>query len=257
MGVWDAALFSNDLACDVRDHYRELIEDGVDDAEATRQTTAKYQESLADPDDGTSAILALAVTQSKIGRLDPVIRDLALATIERGGDLSVWAIDNPKLLAKRARVLAKVRDQLAGPQPARARLKRPSRPSCGLGTGDILALDLPGGIALLRTVRVHVHRKGETPCLEELQFSGTELPSLETLGQLEARVKDWIAMMQTDARLFALPDLKNAGWKEAGFRKVATISEKAGDAESVLPSFGIRWSNLAARYQQRATASIL
>src|SRR5258707_15167124 len=97
MGVWDSALFSNDLACDIRDHYRELIEDGVDDAEATRQTTAKYQESLDDPDDGTSAILALAVTQSRIGRLDPVVRDRALAAIDRAGDLSFWAGRNPKL----------------------------------------------------------------------------------------------------------------------------------------------------------------
>jgi len=57
-------------------------------------------------------------------------------------------------------------------------------------------------------------------------------------------------MMSPDARLFALPGLKNAGWKEAGFQKVATIPERAGDSESVLPSFGIRWSNLAERYLQ-------
>jgi hypothetical protein len=249
MGVWDTVLFSNDLACDIRDHYRELIEDGVDDAEATRQTTSKYQAWLDDPDDGTAAILALAVTQSKIGRLDPVIRDRALAVIEQGGDLAVWAIDNPKLLAKRKQVIEKIREQLTGPQPARARLKRPRRQSCGLVAGDVLALDLPRGPALLRIVRVHVHRKGETPCLEELQFSGAELPTQAILEQLEAKVEDSIAMKSPDARLFALPDLKNAGWKEAGFKKVAAIRERAGDAESSLPSFGIRWSNLVARYQ--------
>ena len=246
MGVWGAALFSNDLACDIRDHYRELIEDGVDDAEATRLTAAKYRESLDDPDEGASAILALAVTQSKIGRLDPSIRDRALAAIERGGDLHVWAIDNPKLLARRKQVLAKVREQLTGPQPARSRLKKPSRPGCGLIAGDVLALECPGGIALVRIVRVHVHRKGETPCLEELQFSGTELPSVEILERLEAKVER--SMMQPDARLFALTSLKNAGWKEAGFQKVATIPERVGDSESVLPSFGTRWSNLAERY---------
>ena len=253
MGVWGTALFSNDLACDIRDHYRELIEDGVDDAEATRQTTAKYQASLDDPDDGTSAILALAVTQSKVGRLDPVIRDRALAAIEQGGDLSVWAIDDPKSLAKRKQVLAKAREQLTGPQPARARLKPPSRPSCGLVAGDVLALDLPGGPALLRIVRVHVHRKGENPCLEELQFSGTELPTAGILEELEAKVKDSIAMMSPDARFFALPDFKNAGWKEAGFKKVATIPEKAGDSECAFPSYGVRWSYLVARYRQRAS----
>jgi hypothetical protein len=256
MGVSGTALFSNDLACDIRDHYRELIEDGVDDTEATRQTVAKYQESLDDADDGTSAILALAITQSKIGRLDPVIRDRALAAIDQGGDLSIWAIDNPKLLAKRKQVLAKVREQLTGPQPPRVRLKRPSRPSCGLVAGDVLALDLPSGPALLRVVRVHVHRKGENPSLEELQFSGAELPSLEILERLEAKVKDSIALLSPDARFFALPDLKNAGWQEAGFKKVATIPERAGDSESAFPSSGVRWSYLVARYRRRATASI-
>ena len=248
MGVWGVGLFSNDVACDIRDHYRELIEDGVDDAEATGLTTAKYRESLDDPDDGTSAILALAVTQSKIGRLDPFIRDRALAAIERGGDLHVWAIDKPKLLPRRKQVLAKVREQLTGPQPARSRVRKPSRPGCGLVAGDVLALDCPGRITLLRVVRVHVHRKGETPCLEELQFGAAELPALELLERLEARTKPSIAMMSPDARLFALPGLKNTGWKEAGFRKVAAIPGRAGDAESVLPTFGIRWSNLAERY---------
>jgi hypothetical protein len=144
MGVWGAALFSNDLACDIRDHYRELIEDGVDDAEATRLTAAKYRESLDDPDEGASAILALAVTQSKIGRLDPVIRDRALAAIERGGDLSVWAIDNPKLLARRKQVLAKVREQLTGPSlPAlassgpRGRSAAWSRETCSLSIAPV------------------------------------------------------------------------------------------------------------------------
>ena len=256
MGVSGAALFSNDLACDIRDHYRELIEDGVDDTDATRQTVAKYQESLDDPEDGTCAILALAVTQSKIGRLDPAIQERALAAIELGGDLSLWAIENPKLLAKRRQVLAKVRDQLTGSQPARRRVKRPSRPSCGLVAGDVLALDLPNGAALLRVVRVHVHRKGENPSLEELQFSGTELPSSRMLEQLPARVNASIALLSPDARFFALPDLKNAGWQEAGFKKVATIPERAGDSESVFPSSGIRWSQLVARFRQRVTPSI-
>ena len=253
MGVWDSAIFSNDLACDIRDHYRELIEDGVDDAEATRQTVAKYQSSLDEPDEGTCAILALAVTQSRIGRLDPAIRDRALAAIEQGGDLSIWAADNPKLLAKRKQALAKAREQLIGPQPTRARIKPPPRPSCGLVAGDVLALDLPRGPALLRIVRVHVHRRGETPCLEELHFSGAELPTVQILATLEAKITNSIAMMSPDARLFALPDLKNASWEEAGFKKVATIPEREGDSTSALPSFGIRWSNLVVRYRQRAS----
>ncbi|HTK83921.1 MAG TPA: hypothetical protein VL625_02445, partial [Patescibacteria group bacterium] len=162
MGFWGIGLFSNDTACDIRDDYRQLIEDGVDDAEATRQIMAQYGPMFDDPDDGTSALLAFAVTQSKIGRLDPAVRDRALAVIDSGGDLALWTAENPKLVAKRKQVLAKARDQLTGPQPARKRLRRPSQPHCGLAAGDVLALDLPAGPVLLRVVRVRVHRKGET-----------------------------------------------------------------------------------------------
>ncbi|MET8984804.1 hypothetical protein ABZW49_05105 [Nonomuraea wenchangensis] len=36
MAAWGPALFSDDLACDVRDDYRRLIEDGVPDAEGAK-----------------------------------------------------------------------------------------------------------------------------------------------------------------------------------------------------------------------------
>lgn len=38
MGTWGTDLFADDLARDIRDDYREQIEDGVEDAEATRST---------------------------------------------------------------------------------------------------------------------------------------------------------------------------------------------------------------------------
>ncbi len=31
MGTWGTALFSDDLACDARDAYRELVGDGLDE----------------------------------------------------------------------------------------------------------------------------------------------------------------------------------------------------------------------------------
>jgi hypothetical protein len=181
--------------------------------------------------------------------LDSVIRDLAVAAIDNGGDLSVWAIENPRLLDKRKRVLAKVREQLTGPQPARRLLKRPTRLSCGLTAGDVLALDLSGGPALLRVVRVNAYRVGEDPILEELDFNGTTLPAVAVLEQLPAKINAPISMLCLDARFFALG---HSGWKEAGFRKVGTILERPGDSAAPVPSVGIRWSSLASRYQRRA-----
>lgn len=42
MGTWDSSLFA-DLACDVRDHYVELLERGVTDKEATRLTLTHFR----------------------------------------------------------------------------------------------------------------------------------------------------------------------------------------------------------------------
>ena len=98
MGSWGPALFSNDTACDVRGDYREMIEDGVEDAEAMRRVFEQYGEDLDDPDEGPIVWLALAHTQSKLGRLDDEVRRRALQVIEGGEGLERWAED-PELLA--------------------------------------------------------------------------------------------------------------------------------------------------------------
>ena len=115
MGVWGTGLFSDDMACDVRDHYRELLEVGVEDNAATQQTIEKFHAYLEESDG--IALLAFEVTQSKLGRLDPEIRDKALAVLDRGADLEKWERDNPKLVPKRRAMLEKARAQLTGQQP--------------------------------------------------------------------------------------------------------------------------------------------
>lgn len=251
MGVWGTSLFSDDVACDVRDHYRELLEDGAEDSAATQQTVEKFRTYLDEPEG--IALLALAVTQSTLGRLDSDIRDRALAVIDRGADLEVWERENPKQLAKRRGTLEKARAQLLGPQPPRRRLRAPKRISSGLAGGDVLALALPRRIVLLRVVRVRAHRLGETPILEELEFDGTEVPSPEVLERLGAKVTDPIALMHVlsqDTRIFAFV-MQRVDWQAAGFQKVATISTRDGDEKAAVPSSGISWTALAERYRRR------
>jgi hypothetical protein len=252
VGVWGVNLFSDDAACDVRDHYRERLEDGVDDANALQQTVEKFRAYL-DEADGV-ALLALAVTQSKLGRLDPDIRDRALAVIDRGADLETWERDNPKLVPKRRAVLEKVRAQLTGQQPRRRRLQPPKRISSGLAAGDVLAIEFPRSVALFRVVRVRVHRLGETPVLEELDFDGTEVPTGETLERLAAKLSDPVALvdpLSSDRRFFAFV-MQDVDWQRAGFRKVQTISGREGDDQAALPSAGISWAQLADRCRRRS-----
>jgi hypothetical protein len=252
LGVWGTDLFSDDLACDLRDHYRELLEDGTEDGDATRRTLEKFRAYLVESEG--IALLAFAVTQSKLGRLDPDIRDQALAVLDGGADLEVWESENPKLLPKRRAVLEKARGQLTGPQPPRRRLRPPKRISSGLAAGDVLALALPRRVALLRVVRVRPHRLGESPVLEELDFTGSELPSLDAIERLGPKVQDPIAMVHAlspDTRFFAFV-MERIDWQRAGFRKVQTISARAGDEEAPLPSVGISWAQLAERYRLRS-----
>ena len=161
--------------------------------------------------------------------------------IDQGADLDTWARDNPKGLAKRKGALEKARAQLTGPQPARKRLKPPARTSCDLLVGDVLALDLAGGLVLIRTVHVASHRGGETPTLEELDFNGPQVPAAEVIRQLPAKTGD-------DARFTAMFD---AGWKEAGFQKVANVPVRSGDELLADQSCGFVWSGLAVMYRER------
>jgi hypothetical protein len=177
------------------------------------------------------------VTQSKVGRLEPDVRDRALAIIDAGADLAVWERENPKLLAKRRAVLENARARLTGPQPARRRLRPPKRVLSGLAAGDVLALALPQRLALLRVVRVRAHRLGESPVLEELDFDGTELPARDALERLGPKVNDPITFMHplsSDTRIFAFVN-QRIDWQDAGFQKVQTIGGRLPSEPSCGP----------------------
>lgn len=247
MGVSGTGIFDNDEALDVRDEYREQIEDGIEDAAATRSTLAKFRSYFEDPESGLVCILALAVTQSKIGRLDPDIRSRALAAIDSGADLAVWERDDPKSLPERRSVLEKARAQLVGPQPARKRLRPRRKQTCGLVAGDGLALTTTSGLALLRVVRVKAHRLGENPILEELRYRGFELPPQSELDQLKAVEKSKIATGgESRFSAFIGNGPYNLGWEQAGFRKVARFAPRPGDQEA-RTSAGLAWIAIAGR----------
>src|SRR5258708_27107394 len=123
------------------------------------------------------------------------MRDGVLAVMGGGAAFDVWERENPKLLSKRRGVREKARAQLTGPQPPRRRLRPPKRTISGLGAGDVLALALPQGVALLRVVHIRSHRLGETPVLEELDFKGTEVPPRDVLEHLGPKVKDPIVLV--------------------------------------------------------------
>jgi hypothetical protein len=130
MGTWGQGIFHDDVAADVRAAWEAALRDGL----STEEATAQVIRSLRPPrggrvfeDEEKVFWLALAAAQSDRGRLEPKIRDRALAIIEAGGDL-----DRPELVeagaaavSRRRRTLDQLAVKLRGRQPKRSRPRRP------------------------------------------------------------------------------------------------------------------------------------
>src|SRR5262245_60405280 len=126
MGTWGAALFSDDLAADVREDFRELIAEGNSASKATKTLSAEYKESLADPEESLIFWLALAATQWDLGVLESKVKAKALRIIKDGAELERWAEDK-KLMQRRAGVLVKLKEKLSSPQPTPKKIRQVSK----------------------------------------------------------------------------------------------------------------------------------
>lgn len=230
MGVWGAGIFSDDVAEDVREEYRQLLGDGVDDADAAERVLAEY---AADPDDMVVAVLALAWTQSALGRLDDGLRDRALALIDDGTALAAWQDAPAADVRARRAALARLRAKLTGPQPARKTVRREWRPQTTLVAGDVLAWrDRNGRIRLLRVVTVDDTRNGRWPVLELLAGLWDTVPPADEMNELKAasisrfgggpsrRPRRWTAYPFH----YGEPD-----WRRAGFTLVGRIAPRPKD----------------------------
>lgn len=231
MGAWGPAIFSDDVACDIRSDYRELLEDGVDGAEATRRVIEDYQRQL-DDDEAHVLWLALAAAQAALGRLDDHVKLQALRVIDDGAGLHAWAEAGATELRRRKAALEKLRHTLTGPQKPPTKLVRPWSHVTDLSPGDVLAHRLPDGrLALFRVARLDAQRSGTAPVLRRLDWTRTSIPSTRQLARL-APVPD---RRPGDAGPIASCRVarhrrKDEDWRDAGFAVVGRTATSADDA---------------------------
>ena len=255
MGTWGVELFADDTAADVRAHYRELIEDGVDDDEATRHVLESFREYLADEDDGPVVWLALAVSQSQIGRLAPEVRGKALSVIEGGADLKRWSHD-PQMLEQRRVVLANACSQLMGAQPKRKKLRRPRlRYVTDLQPGDVLSYHASNGrFGLVRVRRLDPDRTSIAPIVKVMRYADTVQPDSANLVAVPDRQRPDIDPPPSPSPPWWSVDWRpeaDAGidYVEAGFRRVTNIGPRPGDENSRARTYG-SWSSLASSLER-------
>jgi hypothetical protein len=205
MGAWGTAIFADDTAADVRDEWREAILDGKSPEQATSHVIKLFGEAIeGDPDEEAVFWMALAAAQMETGRLQPDIRDRALAVIDAGGDVERWAEEDSGLARRRQKVLDRLGRKLRGPQPKPKRIRR--RPVYGVpfDIGDIVLLrntdeDVE---ALFAVVDQHTDdRTAEVePVVEALLWDGGEIPSPAELASLPAVFDEGLLPEPADER---------------------------------------------------------
>jgi hypothetical protein len=188
MGTWGTAIFSDDLAGDIRMRYRSLIGDGLTGEQATDILLEEYQEILEEPDVTSVFWLALAATQWRYGRLEPRVQAQALEIIDSGSDLLRWKED-PRSFNKRQLVLSKLRETLLSPQPPPKRIPKPFRDQCEWDIGEMIGYKLlSGNLILFRVIGYHVDLGGTSPIFELLDWIGQEIPAQEVLESAGIKV---------------------------------------------------------------------
>jgi hypothetical protein len=226
MGTWGYGLFADDGACDVRGMYWELILDqpGIGDRDATRQMLEQLGTGIDDRGADPVIWLALAASQSRLGRLDPAVARRALQVIDNGEDIARWHDEGPRAVARRRATLARVRSQLTGAQPPRRRIRLPRRTS--LQPGDVLACRAdPDTWLLLRIARIY---RNEPVCVL-LDFAGPQIPSPAQIALLPDFL--WADRWSPQGRVapFTMHVHKKIDYAQAGFAQIGNTGTKPGD----------------------------
>lgn len=142
MGTWGTAIFSDDVAEDVRDEYKLLIAYEYSDEDATKMVKDLFYEEYnpkTDEDDEIIFWLSLALTKWNCGRLDNETKAKALEILNNGGDLLRWKCEGKSLYNKRKKVLEDLQQRLLSQQPALKKVSKPLDRRCPWKFGDLLA----------------------------------------------------------------------------------------------------------------------
>jgi hypothetical protein len=194
MGASGAGLFADDVACDVRAAYRDLLADGLAGPKATKQLLRDFRDESRDHDDGPVFWLALAATQWELGRLEDAVKAKALDLIDSGTALDRWAErSGPGIVGRRKAVLDKLRRQLASPQPAEKAVRKPRTKQFidefAWPVGGVFGYRLRSGRWVLFLVAAceWYDSAGYTPIFTVLDWTGLRLPPAKRVAALPVK----------------------------------------------------------------------
>lgn len=150
MSAWGTDIFSDDLAASIRTEYNALLAIGKDGAEAEQLIMRGFVDYVEqNPEEEPVFWFALALAESKKGRLSAYVKNQAMYYLDQGGDLERWNTPgNQKKYLKRVQVIEKFRETLTGPQPEKKKVRKATVHHCPWPVGSLLAYRIVNADAL-------------------------------------------------------------------------------------------------------------
>lgn len=185
MGTWGTAIFSDDLASDIKLEFKNKIGFGKTPIEATEELLKDYAEEINDNDESSVFWLSLAATQWGLGRLLQNVQENALEIIKSGKDLERWK-DDERDLKKRKIVLEKLKSQLLSEPPKPKKISKPFIRETIMEKGDIISYQLKNEkFIILRVIEIRQDQCGDRyPLIETLDFYENRIPKLSELKEV-------------------------------------------------------------------------
>jgi hypothetical protein len=170
MGAWGPAIFSDDLAADVREDFRDLIGDGLSAEDASERLKAGYADTLEDPDEGPVFLFALAATQWKTGHVVPAIVSEALAALDAGRGMERW--EAPRLVTRRSggALSTSSPSNCACLRAIRCASRVARQEDTPLRLGDVVGIARDHGRIFFAVVDFHVDKAGRAVVVKLLPF---------------------------------------------------------------------------------------
>ena len=144
MGAWDVGITSNDTAQDLKADFQAAF--SYYDVETALAKINAYVRAEgfdeSDESDWCDYYYSLANFMWKKGILTDEVRDTAVNMIDTGFGLEIWAEEGEKTLHKRKMALAKFREMLLSPQPAKKKIKVDLFLDSVFDIGDYVAFQL-------------------------------------------------------------------------------------------------------------------
>lgn len=138
MGIWGPKMYEDDLAQDIKENYKTLLQKGKTNEETISEILSSYKEEIKDIDEGPVFWMVFADTLWDYGRLTDEIKEKAIQEIELGNNLNKWKKEGTlKEYKIRERELEKLKEKLNMPMTKEKKICKESRYKFEGQPGDV------------------------------------------------------------------------------------------------------------------------